>query len=146
MRKQEWLTQPTLFSHPDFTVGQGISPCRERHEALFADFTAGMESHQSPKILLIFYCRINLPSENARHFPIRANARQKPQRLLRQNFHEARVFKENRQNRKGFDAEIRFDGFCERSYGITPIPKDFTDFIIFFKELYDDNLYIITFL
>jgi len=36
-----------IFSHPDFTVGQGISPCR--HYALsimFADFTAGTEFHR----------------------------------------------------------------------------------------------------
>ena len=41
-----------IFYHPDFTVGQGISPYREH--LLFADYTAGMEFHQSPKILYFF--------------------------------------------------------------------------------------------
>lgn len=38
-----------LFSHPDFTVGPGISP--DRPLAWFADFTAGRESHPAPKNL-----------------------------------------------------------------------------------------------
>ena len=39
-----------FFSHPDFTVGQGISPYRERACALlFADYTAGMDFHHSLK-------------------------------------------------------------------------------------------------
>ena len=37
-----------IFSHPDSTVGQGISPCRDR-EAALADYTAGMELHHSSK-------------------------------------------------------------------------------------------------
>lgn len=36
-----------FFYHPDYTVGTGISPVREH--TLFADFTAGGESHPAPK-------------------------------------------------------------------------------------------------
>ena len=61
------ITIVLLFSHPDFTVGQGITPCRERDNAcsrffklasyslLFADYTAGMEFHHSPKIYILKY-------------------------------------------------------------------------------------------
>jgi len=37
-----------LFSHPDFTVGIGISPIRQ--PKLLADYTAGREFHPAPKI------------------------------------------------------------------------------------------------
>jgi hypothetical protein len=60
MEKKESLSKKTrgtismayasFFSHPDFTVGQGISPCREQNTLLlFADYTAGMDFHHSPK-------------------------------------------------------------------------------------------------
>ena len=39
----------SIFSHPDFTVGSGFSPDRLPRE--FADYTAGMELHQSPKMI-----------------------------------------------------------------------------------------------
>ncbi len=42
---------PYAFSHPDFTVGSGTAPDRLPQE--FADFTAGMEFHQSPKTIYI---------------------------------------------------------------------------------------------
>ena len=38
-----------LFSHPDYTVGPGISP--DRPHMRFADCTAGRESHPAPKNL-----------------------------------------------------------------------------------------------
>ena len=41
-----------IFSHPDLTVGSGVTPDRLLSE--FADSTAGMEFHQSPKILISF--------------------------------------------------------------------------------------------
>jgi len=37
-----------IFSHPDSTVGIGISPI---HAIKLADFTAGMELHQTPKYI-----------------------------------------------------------------------------------------------
>ena len=58
------------FSHPDFTVGSGISPdrliitlitsvqislTRNSSNDQFADFTAGWESHPAPKNLLSSY-------------------------------------------------------------------------------------------
>ena len=42
-----------LFSHPDYTVGSGISP--DRPLAWFADSTAGRESHPAPKNLFLIY-------------------------------------------------------------------------------------------
>ena len=44
-------SQPNVFSHPDFTVGSGAAPDRLQKE--FADYTAGMEFHQSPKTIYI---------------------------------------------------------------------------------------------
>lgn len=59
-----------FFSHPDFTVGSGISPdrliitlitsvqislTRNSSNDQFADFTAGWESHPAPKNLLSSY-------------------------------------------------------------------------------------------
>ena len=41
----------SLF-HPDYTVGIGISPIRERQPPFFADFTAGEEFHLAPKLFL----------------------------------------------------------------------------------------------
>ena len=41
-----------FLSHPDFTVGQGISPYREH--LLFADYTAGMELHLFSKNMRVF--------------------------------------------------------------------------------------------
>ncbi len=55
-----------IFSHPDFTVGLGISPNRLPME--FADFTAGMEFHQSPKILIF-----HLKSAPRRSFSVLKN-------------------------------------------------------------------------
>jgi len=40
-----------LFSHPDFTVGFGISPNQPPKRV--ADYTAGRESHPAPKNLFI---------------------------------------------------------------------------------------------
>ena len=45
------------FSHPDFTVGVGISPTHAKIALVFyqlADYTAGMELHQTPKRYNIF--------------------------------------------------------------------------------------------
>ena len=56
-----------LFSHPDYTVGSGITPDRPRHvvrglashvteySGPFWKYTAGGESHPAPKNLLIIY-------------------------------------------------------------------------------------------
>ncbi len=41
------LFDSCLFSHPDYTVGFGISP--NRPPSRFADYTAGRESHPAPK-------------------------------------------------------------------------------------------------
>ena len=40
-----------VFSHPDFTVGTGITPVRR--QKTFADYTAGKEFHLSPKIFCL---------------------------------------------------------------------------------------------
>jgi len=42
-----------FFSHPDYTVGTGISPVQP--PARVADYTAGGESHPAPKNLHLFY-------------------------------------------------------------------------------------------
>ena len=47
------------FSHPDYTVGTGISPVQPE----LADFTAGVESHQPPKTF--FICLTNTPRRRA---------------------------------------------------------------------------------
>ena len=39
----------SIFFHPDYTVGTGISPV----QLALADFTAGRESHPAPKT--VFY-------------------------------------------------------------------------------------------
>jgi len=55
-----------------------------------------MESHQSPKNFLSFYyCRIFCRAQSAERFRVQANAG-KTARFYRQNFHEARVFRENK--------------------------------------------------
>ena len=41
----------SIFSHPDFTVGTGISPVRHTVLGMFAGYTAGMEFHHPPKNL-----------------------------------------------------------------------------------------------
>ena len=40
-----------FFSHPDFTVGSGISP--DQPPKRVADYTAGRESHPAPKNFLL---------------------------------------------------------------------------------------------
>ena len=50
--RQIYFSEP-VFSHPDCTVGIGISPIR----AKLADFTAGRESHPSPKTKLMMLFR-----------------------------------------------------------------------------------------
>ena len=40
-----------FFSHPDYTVGTGITPV---HAQRLADYTAGRESHPAPKNLFHF--------------------------------------------------------------------------------------------
>ena len=65
-----------FFSHPDFTVGSGISPDQPLHTLTqrVADFTAGWELHPAPKNLLMQFIVIILRSEAlvkiyVRHFP-----------------------------------------------------------------------------
>ncbi len=41
------------FSHPDYTVGAGLTPAR--HIIVFVGYTTGMELHHSPKIILSFF-------------------------------------------------------------------------------------------
>ena len=55
----------TLFSHPDYTVGFGISPNQLLMQV--ADYTAGRESHPAPKnyyfiylILKLFVKKVNM--------------------------------------------------------------------------------------
>ena len=45
------LATPQLFSHPDYTVGSGITPDRPPSR-WFADSTAGRESHPAPKTIM----------------------------------------------------------------------------------------------
>ena len=42
-----------VFSHPDCTVGSGISPDRPTLAHGFMDFTIGRESHPAPKTIHI---------------------------------------------------------------------------------------------
>jgi hypothetical protein len=44
------------FSHPDFTVGAGISSARRKNA--FVGYTTGMEFHQSPKYLYCHYQKV----------------------------------------------------------------------------------------
>ena len=51
-----------VFFHPDFTVGTGITPVRQRRFTVvsvppFADFTAGQEFHLAPKTICCYYYR-----------------------------------------------------------------------------------------
>ena len=48
-----------LFSHPDYTVGSGITP--DRPPERFADYTAGRESHPAPKNLPLCILYIVIP-------------------------------------------------------------------------------------
>ncbi len=52
-----------IFSHPDFTVGTGISPV----QLTLADFTAGQEFHLALKNNLI----INLGEKNVKEIKIK---------------------------------------------------------------------------
>ena len=50
--------KPAVFSHPDYTVGFGITP--NRPQMRFADCTAGREFHPAPKNnLMCIYCLCN---------------------------------------------------------------------------------------
>ena len=60
-KKPHQVLSSTLFSHPDYTVGSGVSP--DQPPKWVADFTAGWESHPAPKN--IFYAIILLPSYRA---------------------------------------------------------------------------------
>lgn len=67
------------FSHPDSTVGSGISP--DRDLAIFAGYTAGKEFHLAPKrlenslsCLFSFVKRMDFGSMTP-HLPTRPNGR-----------------------------------------------------------------------
>ncbi len=45
------IASSRFFSHPDFTVGTGITPV---HAQRLADYTAGRELHPAPKNLFLF--------------------------------------------------------------------------------------------
>ena len=47
-----------VFSHPDYTVGFGITPNQPPKRV--ADYTAGRESHPAPKNLFICFSRLKL--------------------------------------------------------------------------------------
>ncbi len=51
----------SFFSHPDYTVGFGITP--NQPPAWVADYTAGGESHPAPKNLFIYGNHYNTLSE-----------------------------------------------------------------------------------
>ncbi len=55
------------FSHPDYTVGAGISPAR-RHLA-FADYTAGEEFHLALKQIMLLCSRIGKTYANYYSLP-----------------------------------------------------------------------------
>jgi hypothetical protein len=55
-----------IFSHPDFTVGMGVSPNRLLIFKSSQTLTVGMEFHQSPKIL--FNIIIFFPKYLRKHF------------------------------------------------------------------------------
>ncbi len=49
------LSKDKTFSHPDFTVGTGVSPVRHQndvHGLCQKGITVGVEFHQPPKIFL----------------------------------------------------------------------------------------------
>ena len=50
-----------FFSHPDCTVGFGISP--NQPPKRLADFTAGWESHPAPKKYIIIFYPSDYPSD-----------------------------------------------------------------------------------
>jgi hypothetical protein len=62
-----------LFSHPDFTVGFGISPNQSSmilklslHHLRVADYTAGREFHPAPKNLPLLFLQIHHTSDYIR--------------------------------------------------------------------------------
>ena len=49
-----YASMKLFFSHPDYTVGSGISP--DQPPKRVADYTAGRESHPAPKNLFFIVC------------------------------------------------------------------------------------------
>lgn len=77
-----------VFFHPDFTVGTGITPVRQRRFTVvsvppFADFTAGQEFHLAPKIICCYYFMLCQPLCQESYYAVQV--RQAPGRFLGQS-------------------------------------------------------------